>query len=308
MPEPKGADRKPVERSIRGIVIVAARRLSRLALTALLGGLLSATMVRMGPGFGVDEREFDTRLSSASITALRAERARDGNIAMFYGHYLAGLLKGDFGRSRSLNRPVAELLRERLPVTLLGLAWGAAGGILLGVFLAFLTLLWRWPIFDFLGAALSSVLLSIPAAVLALLFLWTRGSGRWAIALIVFPHVYRYASNLLASSYASPHVTAALARGVSRTHVVAAHVLAPVAPHLAAVAGLGVNLAFGASIPVEVICDQPGIGQLTWQAALGRDMPLLVTLTMIIALITLAANGAADLALEAAGPQGMASQ
>jgi ABC-type dipeptide/oligopeptide/nickel transport system permease component len=307
MREPKGADRKPVERKLRGTVIVAARRLRRLALTALLGGLLSATMVRMGPGFGIDEREFDARLSSAGVNELRAERARDANLVGFYGRYLAGLLKGDFGRSRSLNRPVAELLRERLPVTLLGLAWGASGGILLGVSLAFLTLLWRSAIFDFLGAALSSVLLSIPAAVLALLFLWTGGSGRWAIALIVFPHVYRYAGNLLAGSYASPHVTAALARGVGRTRVVAAHVLAPVAPHLAAVAGLGVNLAFGASIPVEVICDQPGIGQLTWQAALGRDMPLLVTLTMIIALITLVANGAADLALEAAGPQGTAS-
>jgi ABC-type dipeptide/oligopeptide/nickel transport system permease component len=46
---------------------------------------------------------------------------------------------------------------------------------------------------------------------------------------------------------------------------------------------------------VEVLCDLPGIGQLAWKAALGRDMELLVNLTMIITMVTLLANSAGDL-------------
>jgi peptide/nickel transport system permease protein len=54
--------------------------------------------------------------------------------------------------------------------------------------------------------------------------------------------------------------------------------------------GISVNFALGASVPIEVLCDQPGIGQLAWQAALGRDLPVLVALTWIAATITLIAN------------------
>jgi peptide/nickel transport system permease protein len=55
----------------------------------------------------------------------------------------------------------------------------------------------------------------------------------------------------------------------------------------------------GAAIPIEVICDSPGIGQLAWQAALSRDLPLLVNMTLFVTLVTLAANSAADLTTKA---------
>src|ERR1700682_3746813 len=97
---------------------ILGRQARRMLLTALLGGLLGATLVRLGPGFGVDERELDMSLSSESVAAVRQERAAERNIPSFYWHYLRGLLRGDFGVSHSLNRPVSELLAERLPYTL----------------------------------------------------------------------------------------------------------------------------------------------------------------------------------------------
>jgi len=278
------------------------RFVRRLLITALLGGLLGATLVRLGPGFGVDERELDTRLSSESRQAIRAEHAADSNIALFYIRYLNGLLHGDFGFSRSLNRPVADLLKERLPLTLGSLAYGVFGGVSIGFALALLTVWWRGPGVDLIPAALSGICLALPAAVIALLFLWMGAGGRWAIALVVFPHVYRYAKNLLVATYQSPHVLAAQAKGLSTSRIVMAHVLAPAAPQLAALAGISVNLAFGASIPIEVICDTPGVGQLAWKAALDRDLPLLVNITVLVALMTLAANSLADLALNAWRP------
>jgi peptide/nickel transport system permease protein len=74
------------------------------------------------------------------------------------------------------------------------------------------------------------------------------------------------------------------------------HILPVAAPQLFALAGVSVSLAFAAAIPVEVLCDLPGMGQLAWQAAMGRDLVLLVNLTMMVTLITVVANSAAEMA------------
>jgi peptide/nickel transport system permease protein len=291
------------------MVHLLLRQARRILLTVLLGGLLGATLVRLGPGFGVDERELDSRLSAESQQAIRIEDARDNNIAAFYFRYLAGLVHGDFGFSRSLNRPVSQLLAERLPLTMLSLGYGVLGGVSIGLALALLTVWWRAPGADILPAIASGLCLAAPAAVIALVFLWlapwTGAASRWAIALVVFPHVYRYAKNQLVATAQSPHVVAAQARGLSSWRVLWAHVFTPAAPQLAALAGISVSLAFGASIPIEVICDTPGIGQLAWRAALDRDLPLLVTITVLVALMTLVVNSLADITLTAWKP-GMA--
>ena len=276
---------------------VLARQLRRILLTVLLGGLLGATLVRLGPGFGVDERELDNRLNARSIEAIRSEHAADNNVVLFYWRYLRGLAHGDLGFSRSLNRPVVELFKQRLPVTLISLFYGVLGGIAAGLGLALLTVSWRGPASHLLPSVLSGLCLAIPAALIALIFLWIGQGARWAIALVVFPHVYRYAKNVLISAYQLPHVLAAQAKGLSHARVLLTHVLWPAGPQLAALAGISVSLAFGASIPIEVVSDTAGIGQLAWRAALERDLPLLVNITVLIALLTLVVNGLADLAL-----------
>jgi peptide/nickel transport system permease protein len=281
---------------------ILLRHSRRILLTALVGGLLGATLVRMSPGFGVDEREMDNRLNTESRKAIRAEHARDSNIALFYVRYLSGLVRGDLGFSRSLNRPVSELLKERLPLTLVSLGYGVLGGVSIGMALALLTAFWHAPAANAASSFAAGACLALPAAVIALLFLWLNAPGLWAIALVVFPHVYRYAKNLLVATYQLPHVLAAEAKGLSSLRILWAHVCAPAAPQLAALVGISVSLAFGASIPIEVISDTPGIGQLAWKAALDRDLPLLVNITVLVALMTLVANTLADLALAAWRP------
>jgi peptide/nickel transport system permease protein len=201
-----------------------------------------------------------------------------------------------------LNRPVSELLKERLPLTLASLGYGVLGGVSTGLALALLSIWWRAPGAGAVPAVLSGLCLATPAAVIALVFLWIGAGSRWAIALVVFPHVYRYGKNQLVATSQSPHVVAAQAKGLSSWRVLWAHVFAPAVPQLAALAGISVSLAFGASIPIEVICDTPGVGQLAWRAALDRDLPLLVTITVLVALMTLVVNSVADIALAAWRP------
>jgi len=68
----------------------------------------------------------------------------------------------------------------------------------------------------------------------------------------------------------------------------------PVLPELLALAGISVSMALGSMVPVEALCDSPGVGQLLWQAAMARDLPVLVNVTLLLAALTIAANLLAD--------------
>ena len=266
------------------------RRVAAMAAVVLLGGLLSATLVRLAPGFDVDEQQLDSRLSAQSVEALRQARAGDRHLVRFYFHYLGRALRGDLGQSRTLNRPVRELLAERLPVTARLAGAGLVVGWLCAVLLALSATMARRPLCDLAATLLGGIFLSLPAAVLALLFVFASAPAFLVIALVVFPKVFSYTRNLLTKSYGMPHLVTAYAKGLGPVRILLWHVLPVVGAQLLAVAGISVSVALGAAIPVEALCGIAGIGQLAWQAALGRDLPLLVNLTMLVTVITLAAN------------------
>lgn len=270
------------------------RQLVVVVLTALIGGLLGATLVRLAPGFGIEESDLNFQLSAEARQARHQQGASERNVFTYYRHYLGGLLRGDLGYSRSMGRPVSELLRDRLPETLQSLAIGVAGGWLFGLALALPATWKRSPLYSTAASVISGVFVCIPSAVMALLFLIMGSPGKIAIALIVFPKVFRFSRNLLITTYAMPHVLTAKARGLSRIRILGWHVLPNIATPMLALAGVTVSIAFAAAIPVEVVCDSPGLGQLAWKAALSRDVPLLVNLTLIIALVTVAANSFSD--------------
>src|SRR5581483_7133360 len=119
------------------------------------------------------------------------------------------------------------------------------------------------------------------------------------VAALIAPRVFRYAHDLFSSAARSPHVLTAWARGLAPFRILVWHILPCVRPQLVALAGVSLTIAFTACIPIEAICDSPGIGQLAWQAALARDLPLLVNLTLLVILITVVANSFSDLLGEA---------
>ena len=263
--------------------------------TALLGGLLGATLVRMAPGSDITQDELNFQLSAQSKEYFRALHAREQHVFTFYGYYLAELAKGDLGYSLLFQRPISELLKERLPVTITGIVLGVLVGWALGFLFAVPASLRSSTAYSSFSTLFSGLFLCIPSAVLALLFLVFRWPAQLAIALIVFPNVFRYLRNLLVKTYRMPYVVTAKARGLGSARIFFWHVLPNLSAPLIALAGISVSIALGAAIPVEVVTDTPGIGQLAWRAALGRDVPLLVSLTLIIAVVTVAANSFSDL-------------
>lgn len=275
-----------------------AQSVVKIFVLLLLGGLLGATLVRFAPGYGVDEEGLDSRLNHDSMNALRAAQSdRQQSVGHFYLAYLGRLCRGDLGESNTLHEPVRQLIAERFPETLLSVAVGLALGWFGGLLMAIIAVMTRNAALKAGMSFLPTLLLCIPAAVVALLFVIVQAPGRLVVGLIVLPRIFHYARNLLERSASLPHVLTARAKGAGSARAFFRHILPVAVPQLGALLGVSVCLAFAAAIPVEVLCDIPGLGQLAWQAAMSRDLPLLVNLTMLVTLITLLANSAAEFGL-----------
>jgi peptide/nickel transport system permease protein len=268
----------------------------RLVAVMLMASFAGAMLMRVAPGFSSDDQELNSGLSAQSVQAVRHARLADANVPRFYVQFLASLIKGDMGTSHSLNQPVKDLLRERLPATLANLAFSLAAGWLLGLTLAIAVQIWNIRALALLANGLSGTFISTPSAALALVFLLLRWPPAFAAALLVFPKIYLYMQNLLQQSGDMPHVLTARAKGAGPWRVLAWHV-APVAlPQMIALVGVSISIGIGVLLPIEVVSDVAGIGQLAWQAAQSRDLPLLVNLTILVTFATVCATLISDAA------------
>lgn len=263
-----------MRRAVRGFATFVA--------TVLIAGFLSAALVRYSPGFGANDCDWDPSISRETCLAM-SSKAAPVSLPVFYVRYLRGAVSGNFGVSESLQQPVAELLRDRIAISSRTLLWGILGGLTLGGLLAWLAVWPRVPVLEGISVASSGLLLALPPAVVAL-FLFFRDWPLWlGIALALVPRVFGTARAVLEDFYGSPALLAARARGVGIVRLAGRYVVGPAGGQFVALAGVAVVLAFGFLIPVEALCDVPGVGQLVWLAAVKRDLPLLSGLALVVA-------------------------
>jgi peptide/nickel transport system permease protein len=271
-------------------ILKLAQKLLLLTTLAIVGALLCATLVRFAPGFGVDERDLDLRLSQSSREAIRSEHELGGGLLHYYGSYIAGLIHGNLGTSAFLQRPVAGLLKERAPLTARAVLVGLATAWIAASLLSLLTIRFQTWAVEYSATAATGLLIALPTAVVALLSLYLRAPVFLGIAVILLPKLFRYQHNILAQAHGRPFVLAARARGVSSNRVLFRHVIPVAWPSLVALLGISASMALGAAIPLEALSDSPGMGQLAWQAALNRDLPLLTSITLFVTLLTVGVN------------------
>jgi peptide/nickel transport system permease protein len=275
---------------------LSVRRIVRGTLTIVLALLSSAALMRFSPGWNVEEIDLDPRFSASTIKDLRAERAARRGLLHFYGSFVSQVTSGNFGESELFKRPVRELIAERAPTTLRSVVIGLLVAWSLSISMASLTSRDRKPLLTAAAASISGALLSCPSALLAIVSLLLEFPPAVAIASVVFPRVFPHAHEQLQLQRRALHVTMARSRGIRGFRLFRWQVLPGSLPALAALGGASVPIAFGASIPIEALAGSSGLGQLAWWAALGRDMPLLVALTLLLTIISVTATLVADLA------------
>jgi peptide/nickel transport system permease protein len=267
----------------------------------VMSGLAATILIRLAPGFGLSEQALDPRLESRTLQLLEREHEGERNPFVYYFNFLTRLMTGNADRSVVFGQPVATLIAERAPRTVQTVTAGLALGWIAALLCAAAAAPSRRACTVLGSIVLSGSLLSVPSAVLATFCLLLELPPAIPIAAVIFPRVFPYAYEQLRDGLAKPHVLMARSRGLSEARVFLFHAVPTAVMPLLALAGVSVSLAFGASIPIEALADSPGLGQLAWRAALGRDLAVLVTITFLLTAATISANALADFAIQRFG-------
>jgi peptide/nickel transport system permease protein len=125
-----------------------------------------------------------------------------------------------------------------------------------------------------------------------------RGGPVLVMTLLVAARDFKFLDSMLRKAWRDPHLLQARAQGLTTVRLVYAHILPSIASQLLALATLSIVTALSALVPVEVIFSVPGVGQLAWNAAMNRDLPVLLAVTTIMAVAVTCAGMSAERAGE----------
>jgi peptide/nickel transport system permease protein len=259
------------------------RRLVRTASIVLLVVIGSTVLVRYAPGYLSDAREMDPRYANIARAELSAEGARSASLSRTLFTEIKGWTRLDLGVSRQYDVPVTELLRSRLAVTGNLLLWSILSSWFLAICAALLAnprrssfLLWQTP---------AALLLATPVAALATICLLADSGGPILVmTLLLAARDFKFLDRLLRRAWLDSHLLQARAQGIPTGRLLRSFILPGLVPQLAALATLSIVTALSLIVPVEVIFNTPGLGQLAWNAAMNRDLPILLAITVLMAL------------------------
>jgi len=274
-----------------------AKRLARAMLVVALVVAGSTFLVRFAPGYLSDAREMDARYGGVARVELSAEAARSTSLQQMLGTELRGWMHGSLGISRQYEVPVAGLVRQRLAVTGGLLLRSIVSAWVLALCTALVSsarrrqsLLWQLP---------SALLLAVPTAAMATLcMLSDQGGPVLVMTLLVAAQDFKFLDRMLRKAWQQPHLLQARAQGMTTVRLIYAHILPSISSQMLALAALSIVTGLSAVVPVEVIFSVPGLGQLAWGAAMNRDLPVLLGVTMIMAVAVTVAGMPGDRAGE----------
>ncbi len=319
-------------------------RVARLALRRLAASLPTMLVILVGlflllqlaPGDTVDALIAQVGGGDpAMIAELRRFYGLDATVPVQLGRYLWRLVQLDLGFSAIYGKPVASVIVERLPATLLltasSLALALAAGTALGIVAA--RRVHRWP--DTLISTLGLVFYATPSfwiglmgiVVFAIHLGWLPpggfeeiGSGLtgWAraadiarhllmpvatlslIFMAVFQRVMRAAMLEVATL---DFVRTARAKGLRPAAITIRHVLRNALLPVVTLAGLQAGTLLGGSVVVEAVFALPGLGRLAYESVVQRDLNMLLGIVFVSALLVIAVNFLVDLAYARLDPR-----
>jgi peptide/nickel transport system permease protein len=309
-----------------------AKRLLTFLATLAVASVLVFVVLELLPGNAAEVILGDTATPEA-LAALNAKLGLDQPAFTRYLHWVGGLLQGDTAHSISYDTPTAELIAERLrvtlPLALMAMLLTVALALGLGLYAAS-----RHNQFGDVGVmAASQVGMAMPnfwfAILLILLFAvqlqwvsaggfpgWAEeeGGGLWdgfkalilpalALALVQAAILARVTRSALLDVMREDFVRTARAKGLSRRQALWRHVLRNAMIPVLTVAGLQfANLVTG-TIVVENVFVLPGIGRLVFQAISNRDLIVVRDVVMLLAGVVVVVNFVVDVLYAVVDPR-----
>jgi peptide/nickel transport system permease protein len=316
------------------------RRAAVGSVTLLLITFLIFGLIRNIPGtpltVAISETDPSRRLNPEDLERMRKSYGLDKPWPVAYVDWFGAMLRGDMGRSFNYKKPVASLIRERIGPTLLLSISSIVLAYLLSIPLGLYASARSGKLDERIMGVGLYMLYSLPSFVgalfLVLLFYqnlhWfpLRGmtSGNydelstfarvrdilWHAVLPVACYTYislaydtRFIRANMAEVIRQDYIRTARAKGVGPMRVIVVHAFRNTLIPLVTMIGLTLPALLGGSVILERIFTWPGMGNLFFDAIDGRDYPVIMGLTLMFSILTIAGQLLADVLYAAVDPR-----
>jgi peptide/nickel transport system permease protein len=263
--------------------------------------------------------------TNEDIAKIQVQLGLDRPIPVQYGIWMGNVFRGDLGFSYYLNKPVTELIAQRVEPTL-SLAFGT---VILAILIAVpLGTLAAWRMGGWLDRLLSGFSVagfSVPVFVIGYLLIYLfamrlewlpvqgykslsgpSAAGPWAwmrqlilpwmtLAMIYVALIARVTRASVSEALTEDYIRTARAKGITESAVLLRHALANAAVPIVTVVGIGIALLIGGVVVTETVYAIPGLGSLTVDAVLNRDFPVIQGLVLLFSVSYVLINLLVDL-------------
>jgi len=307
-----------------------ARRTAQSLVVVALMSFVVYGLIGLMPGDPIDLMiSANPKLTSADAERLRAIYGVDKPILERYAAWASDALTGDFGYSRTYQRPVLEVLGPRLANTAQLMLGAFVLSLCIGVGLGILAASRPNGVIDGAVNLFAFISISMPTFWLALLLIlvfavtlgWlpaggsaAEGSGVLAsLRYLVLPvatltvagtgSYARYTRASMLEALRQDWVRTARAKGADRARVLVHHALRNAMIPVATIAALDFGSLFSGALITETMFAYPGMGKLIFDAVMSNDYNLALVGLLFATLLTLIGNLGADLAYAALDPR-----
>jgi peptide/nickel transport system permease protein len=314
------------------MLVFLLKRLATLLITLAVASVVVFAVLEMLPGNAAEVILGDTA-TPESLAALQAKLGLDRPPLERYRDWIGGLLQGRTAMSISYDTPTAELIAERLQVTLPLAVMAMALTVVLALGLGLYAAARHNTLGDVGVMAASQLGIAIPnfwfAILLILLFAvklqwvsaggfpgWSEddGGGLWpalqslilpavALALVQAAILARMTRSAVLEVMREDFVRTARAKGLTRRQALLRHVLRNAMIPVLTVMGLQFANLITGTIVVENVFVLPGIGRLIFQAISNRDLIVVRDVVMLLAAVVVIVNFVVDVLYAVVDPR-----
>ena len=263
------------------------------------------------------------------VAYLREKMHLDEPLPVRYLYWIKGVLRGDLGESLRMQKPVRELILEKLPVTLELAAFAIVIALVIGVPMGILSAVKRNTAWDYGANAVALWGLSTPNFWLGIMMIllfsvtlgWLPASGfvspfedlKANLAALIMPAfvlgnaiaavLMRHTRSAMLQVLSSDYVRTARAKGVLERDVVLKHALRNALIPVITLGALGLGELLSGAVLTEQVFSIPGFGKLIVDAVFNRDYSVVQGVVLFTATVYIVLNLLADLAYFAVNPR-----
>jgi peptide/nickel transport system permease protein len=251
--------------------------------------------------------------TAADIAIITKNYGLDRPLAAQFLDWARNVVGGDLGRSFLYHAPVADLIRDRLPVTLTLGVTGLTIALLVGLPLGILAAVREGSATDrsimlvaLLGQAMPGFWLGLVLIVvfgLGLQWLPISGVDTWqsyvmpgfVLAFSAIPALMRLTRSGMIAVLSADYIRTARAKGLSPAQVVLKHAFRNAAMPVVSIAAVQFGFMLGGSVVTESVFALPGVGYLAWESIIKNDFPVVQAVVLFLAIIYIGLTLLADM-------------